>query len=172
MMFWMMATMLLLMTPAYAGDSNSVFDPCTDTKVGRLDGFTFGLAFSARNSFFLNQTQLSPCDSRLSLPTKGAELALFRPKVDEVSLLTINTSTFNSVSFVCTSSVVMLTTVVYISSFLQCWVCQSRGYMVAFAGRNFAARSLPTFVADDNYIVTSFTLVNHIYSKPYILPDS
>nr|GLL24663.1 uncharacterized protein LOC109151454 [Ipomoea trifida] len=33
------------------------------------------------------------------------------------------------------------------------------GYMVAFAGRKYAARSVPAFVANGTYIVTSFTLV-------------
>lgn len=92
-----MAAMTTMMIPAIAGDTNPVFDPCTDTQVGRFDGFTFGLAFSKRNDFFLDGTQLSPCDSRLSLPAKGAELALFRPKVDEISLLTLSSTTFNSV---------------------------------------------------------------------------
>lgn len=32
--------------------------------------------------------------------------------------------------------------------------------MVAFAGRKYAARSPPAFVANSTYIVTSFTLVN------------
>lgn len=31
--------------------------------------------------------------------------------------------------------------------------------MVAFAGRKYAARSLPAFVANGTFIVTSFTLV-------------
>lgn len=31
--------------------------------------------------------------------------------------------------------------------------------MVAFAGRRYAARSPPAFVANSSYIVTSFTLV-------------
>lgn len=31
--------------------------------------------------------------------------------------------------------------------------------MVAFAGRKYAARSTPTFVANSTYIITSFTLV-------------
>lgn len=127
------ATLMLMIIPAYAGDTNPVFDPCTDAKVQKHDGFTFGLAFSARNSFFFNSTQLSPCDSRLALAANGAELAVFRPKVDEISLLTINSSTFNP--------------------------SKSGGYMVAFAGRKYAARSLPIFVADANYIVTSFTMV-------------
>ena len=34
------------------------------------------------------------------------------------------------------------------------------GFMVAFAGRKYAARSLPTFVANGTYTVTSFTLVS------------
>lgn len=31
--------------------------------------------------------------------------------------------------------------------------------MVAFAGRKYAARSIPAFVANSTYTVTSFTLV-------------
>lgn len=33
------------------------------------------------------------------------------------------------------------------------------GYMVAFAGRQYAARSVPVFVADNTNTITSFTLV-------------
>ncbi|KAL0338723.1 UNVERIFIED_CONTAM: hypothetical protein Sangu_1394400, partial [Sesamum angustifolium] len=33
------------------------------------------------------------------------------------------------------------------------------GYMVAFAGRKYASRSIPAFVANSTYTVTSFTLV-------------
>lgn len=36
------------------------------------------------------------------------------------------------------------------------------GYMVAFAGRKYAARSLPAFVANNTFTVTSFTLVSAI----------
>lgn len=36
----------------------------------------------------------------------------------------------------------------------------SYGYMVAFAGRKYAARSIPAFVANATYTVTSFTLVS------------
>ncbi|KAM7499974.1 hypothetical protein LguiA_024388 [Lonicera macranthoides] len=116
-------------------DTNRVFSPCSDATVQRSDGFTFGIAFSARSSFFLNgnnSLQLSPCDRRLSL-SSNSQLSLFRPKVDEISLLTINTSTFSPDSV--------------------------GGYMVAFAGRRYAARSLPAFVANSTYTVTSFTLV-------------
>ena len=35
----------------------------------------------------------------------------------------------------------------------------SGGHMVAFAGRQFAARSPPVFVADGTHTVNSFTLV-------------
>lgn len=120
---------------AEAGDHNNVFEPCADTKIQRFDGFTFGLAFASRDSFFFNQTQLSPCDNRLPLSSGGnAQIALFRPKVDEISLLTINTTT---------TSTAILTS----------------GFMVAFAGRRYAARSLPAFVGNSSYVVTSFTLV-------------
>lgn len=36
--------------------------------------------------------------------------------------------------------------------------------MVAFAGRKYAARSLPAFVANGTFTVTSFTLV---WTDPY-----
>ncbi|KAF3554441.1 hypothetical protein F2Q69_00017523 [Brassica cretica] len=35
----------------------------------------------------------------------------------------------------------------------------SKGYMVAFAGAKYAGRSVPTMVADNDHVVTSFTLV-------------
>lgn len=114
-------------------DTNKVFSPCGDAAVQRSDGFTFGISFASRSSFFINASvQLSPCDHRLGLAS-NSQLAVFRPKVDEISLLTINTSNFfpDSVG----------------------------GYMVAFAGRKYAARSIPAFVANSSYIVTSFTLV-------------
>ncbi|XP_041028466.1 uncharacterized protein LOC121268316 [Juglans microcarpa x Juglans regia] len=114
-----------------ASDNNRIHSPCSDTTVARSDGFTFAIAFASRNSFLYNSTlQLSPCDSRLHLSSKS-QIALFRPKVDEISLLTVNSS-FTPDSF---------------------------GYMVAFAGRKYAARSVPTFVANSSYTVTSFTLV-------------
>ncbi|OVA17130.1 hypothetical protein BVC80_9045g22 [Macleaya cordata] len=138
-MLKMMIPMLLMLIITIvvvvdAADTNRVYQPCSDTKIQRSDGFTFGIAFSSRDSFFFNRTQqLSPCDTRLSLSSSNSRLSLFRPKVDEISLLTINTSSFSPDSF--------------------------GGYMVAFAGRKYAARSPPVFVANSTYIVTSFTLV-------------
>ncbi|XP_027174942.1 uncharacterized protein LOC113774581 [Coffea eugenioides] len=116
-----------------SSDTNSVYSPCSDAKVQRSDGFTFSIAFASRNNFFFNNSlQLSPCDRRLSLSSSNSQVAVFRPKVDEISLLSINTSNFFPDSY--------------------------GGYMVAFAGRKYAARSLPAFVANGSYIVTSFTL--------------
>ncbi|KAF5951681.1 hypothetical protein HYC85_009625 [Camellia sinensis] len=101
--------------------------------VKRYDGFTFGLAFSTKESFIFNKTQLSPCDRRLFLAGSTAQLAMFRPKVGEISLLTLNGTQFNP--------------------------NMTGGYMVAFAGRQYAARSVPIFVVDMTNTVTSFTLV-------------
>ncbi|CAK9152967.1 unnamed protein product [Ilex paraguariensis] len=116
------------------GDTNLVYSPCNDASVQKDDGFSFGIAFAARTAFFFNNSlQLSPCDKRLSLSSSNSQLAVFRPKVDEISLLTINTTNFSPDSY--------------------------GGYMVAFAGRKYAARSIPAFVANSTYIVTSFTLV-------------
>ncbi|KAJ1410456.1 hypothetical protein SESBI_21955 [Sesbania bispinosa] len=121
---------MMAMFVADAADTNHVYNPCHDAKVQRGDGFTFGIAFSDKQSLYQdNGPQLSPCDRRLDLANKGAQLALFRPKVDEMSLLTINRSTFDA------------------------------GYMVAFAGQKYAARSLPIMFADNSHTITSFTLV-------------
>ncbi|KAJ4827429.1 hypothetical protein Tsubulata_011082 [Turnera subulata] len=128
-----MVTMMAMMISANGADTNNVFDPCSDAKVQKSDGFTFGLAFSNKDAFFFNQVQLSPCDVRLALPSKNAQLAVFRPTVDEMALLTINSTTFNP--------------------------AMSGGYVVAFAGRKYAARSLPVMVADQSMTITSLTLV-------------
>ncbi|KAI4378520.1 hypothetical protein MLD38_015988 [Melastoma candidum] len=132
-------TSLLLLglpLPILSGDNNGVYNPCSDATVQRSDGFSFGIAFASRSSFFFNNNsslQLSPCDSRLSLSGSNSQLSVFRPKVDEISLLTVNASSFSP--------------------------DQVGGYMVAFAGRKYAARSIPTFVANGTFTVTSFTLV-------------
>ncbi|KAJ1378556.1 hypothetical protein SESBI_47708 [Sesbania bispinosa] len=109
---------LVAALPVNAGDTNRAFSPCMDTRVQRSDGFTFGIAFASKDKFFYNNNnslQLSPCDSRLSLSNSNSQISVFRPKVDEISLLTVNSSSF---------------------------VADSYGYMVAFAGRKYAARSL------------------------------
>ncbi|KAF8075586.1 hypothetical protein N665_1079s0011 [Sinapis alba] len=122
-----------------AGDENRVYSPCSDSTVAIGDGFTFGIAFAARDSFFgtNRSVQYSPCDRRRLSLNSNSELAVFRPKVDEITLLTINTSSSSS-SFRPDSS---------------------KGYMVAFAGAKYAARSVPIMVADNDHVVTSFTLV-------------
>ncbi|KAJ3674547.1 hypothetical protein LUZ60_005163 [Juncus effusus] len=127
--------LLLLISIASAADENRVYEPCADAKIQRGDGFSFGLAFSGFGSFYQDKTQLSPCDRRLALGSNSAnQLAVFRPKVDQISLLTVNTTTgFNPAS--------------------------TGGYMVAFAGRKYAARSPPIFVSNSSFTVSSFTLV-------------
>jgi hypothetical protein len=97
------AAVLLLASVAAADDHNGVYDPCADASVQRGDGFTFGVVFSGRDSFSSGGVQLSPCDSRLGLANR-AQVALFRPQVDEISLLTVNSSSFDPVS----SSIAML----------------------------------------------------------------
>lgn len=130
-----MVMLMMMMIAINAADTNEVFDPCSDAVVQKFDGFTFGLAFSDKDSFFSNQVQLSPCDSRLAL-SKKAQLAVFRPQVDEISLLTINSSPSDPGAPGPLGS-----------------------YMVAFAGRMHAARSFPVMISDNNTIITSFTLV-------------
>ncbi|KAJ8450836.1 hypothetical protein Cgig2_032461 [Carnegiea gigantea] len=130
---FVVTVLLATISAAKAIDTNPVHDPCSDAEVQKWDGFTFGLAFSSKDSFYASDgVQLSPCDTRLQLANK-AQLAVFRARVDEISLLTIN-STFDP--------------------------AKSGGYMVAFAGRKYAARSPPVFVADTSNTITTFTLVS------------
>ncbi|KAG2534706.1 hypothetical protein PVAP13_9NG077162 [Panicum virgatum] len=126
------AVLLLLAYVAAGDDRNGVYDPCADTTVRRGDGFTLGVAFAGRDAFSSGGVQLSPCDSRLGLANNRAQVALFRPQVDEISLLTVNSSSFDP---------------------------SSNSSMVAFAGRKYAARSPPVFVGNMSFTVTSFTLV-------------
>lgn len=111
-------------------DTNTVTSPCKDTTVQAGDGFTFGLAFNKNASFFVKGVQYSPCDHRLNL--SSGQLSLFRPKVDQISLLTIN------------------------ESFLD---LNNTQFMVAFAGSKYAALSFPHTVITQQHIITSFTLV-------------
>ncbi|KAI3830374.1 hypothetical protein MKX03_033486 [Papaver bracteatum] len=128
----MVISMVMKLMVIDASDTNDVYDPCSDTKVAKLDGFTFGIAISSKESFFFNQTQLSPCDTRLNLAS-SAQLAVFRPKVDEISLLTINGSSYSPAT--------------------------NGDHMVAFAGRKYAARSPPALITDKSHVITSFTLI-------------
>lgn len=96
----MVVVVMMAMFVADGADTNEVYSPCSDARVQKGDGFSFGIAISEdKDSFFLNQggPQLSPCDHRLGLAGKGAQLAVFRPKVNELSLLTINKTSFDSV---------------------------------------------------------------------------
>lgn len=96
-----------------AGDDNQVYSPCSDSTVAIGDGFTFGIAFAARNSFFgttngNGSVQYSPCDRRRLSLNGNSEVAVFRPKVDEITLLTINTSSSSSFRPVRVSSLIYL----------------------------------------------------------------
>ncbi|KAL3691782.1 hypothetical protein R1sor_005433 [Riccia sorocarpa] len=118
-------------------DENDVFSPCQDTTVRKHDGFTFGLLISRNDTFYAqdknrNKIQLSPCDKRLNQLT-SSQLAVFRPKVDEISLLIVNYTQVNPQNF--------------------------GGVAVVFAGLNYAAVSPPIFLAGQLYRVTSMNLV-------------
>lgn len=99
--FFLLLTTSCFSSLVESSDNNHMYSPCGDTKVERSDGFTFAIAFASRSSFFLNNSQqLSPCDRRLSLSSSTSQIAVFRPKVDEISLLTINTSSFSPVTYI------------------------------------------------------------------------
>ena len=112
----LVVTLLLLVVEGI--DTNDVYSPCLDSKIQRSDGFTFGVAFSSKESFFQDQIQFSPCDTRLSLASKMAQLVVFRPKVDQLSFLTINSSTFNPV---CVPSY-LLSSILFIIIIYYCYL--------------------------------------------------
>jgi hypothetical protein len=90
---------LLLAAAAAASareDTNGVYEPCADATVQRGDGFTFGVVFAGRDAFSSGGVQLSPCDGRLKLADARVPVALFRPTIDEISLLTVNASDANA----------------------------------------------------------------------------
>ncbi|XP_040942103.1 uncharacterized protein [Gossypium hirsutum] len=152
MMMVIMMMLMMMMIGSMADDTNDVYSPCDDAKVQKLDGFTFGVAFSKKEFFSFENVQLSPCDSRLGLATKSAQLAVFRPKLDEI---------FSLPSMAAISSILLkiLKLFSFFLSFFLDFKLKAGGYMVAFAGRKYAARSLPIMVADDKNTITSFTLV-------------
>ena len=95
-----LATLLTVLSVGARANTNTVYSPCTDTTVLKNDGFTLGLAIASNRSFFLSRIQFSPCDLRLQDRLRDSKIALFRPKVDEISLLIVNHTEFNPVSIV------------------------------------------------------------------------
>ncbi|CAF1955898.1 unnamed protein product [Brassica napus] len=124
--------MIMMMVNNLAGalENKVRYSPCSDTQISKRDGFTVGVAISSREAFFLDQVQLPPCHSRFGLAVKMAPLALFRPNVDEISLLSIDTSTLKPVSLS-----------------LAIWCSK------------YAIRSYPVKVADGSNTITDLTLV-------------
>lgn len=92
--------LVMLLGIGARADTNAVYSPCMDTTVLKNDGFTFGLAIGSNSSFFVDRTQYSPCDSRLQGGLSLGKLALFRPKVDEITLLLVNYTELDPVSIV------------------------------------------------------------------------
>ncbi|KAF8109325.1 hypothetical protein N665_0098s0053 [Sinapis alba] len=127
------AIMMMVNVLSEASHNNVLYSLCSDTQISKGDGFPVGVAISSKEAFFLDQVQLSPCDSRLGLAAKMDQLVPYRPEVDEISLLSMNTSTFKP--------------------------SEAGGYMVGFAGSKYAARSYPVKVADGSNTITDFTLV-------------
>ncbi|KAF3529670.1 hypothetical protein DY000_02039836 [Brassica cretica] len=89
-----------------AGDENHVYSPCSDfTARSAMDYFwnclhgeRFFLWYQSFRSVFSMRSlsPLAPCDRRRLSLNGNFELVLFRPKVDEITLLTINTSSSSS----------------------------------------------------------------------------
>jgi hypothetical protein len=52
----LLALALAALASLAVGDNNPVYDPCTDTRIQRGDGFTFGLAFAGSDAFFSGST--------------------------------------------------------------------------------------------------------------------
>lgn len=130
-----LATLLIVLSVGVRANTNTVYSPCMDTTVLKNDGFTFGLAIASNKSFFLNRIQLSPCDLRLQDNLRDGKVALFRPKVDEITLLLVNHTEFNPENV------------------------EGGGFAVAYAGKKHAVVSAPHFLANSSYRITSLSLV-------------
>ncbi|KAH9554570.1 hypothetical protein CY35_08G070300 [Sphagnum magellanicum] len=126
------------------GDKNVAFSPCDDTTVEKGDGFTFGLLIGSNASFFSQSRnyvqQLSPCNAVNSHSSSSSSLysnrlSVFRPKVDEISLLVVNYTELNPENF------------------------SGGSFAVVYAGSKFAAVSSPKFVANSSYHITSLSMV-------------
>jgi hypothetical protein len=139
------------------GDKNVAFSPCDDTTVEKGDGFTFGLLIGSNASFFSQSRnyvqQLSPCNvvnSHSSSSLYSNRLSVFRPKVDEISLLVVNYTELNPENF------------------------SGGGFAVVYAGSKFAAVSSPKFVANSSYHITSLSMVLLLFNLQlgcHFLPD-
>nr|VDD35643.1 unnamed protein product [Brassica oleracea] len=131
--------MIMMMVNNLAGalENKVRYSPCSDTQISKRDGFTVGVAISSREAFFLDQVQLPPCHSRLGLAVKMAPLALFRPNVDEISLLSIDT----------------------ISLWLYGVISMRLKEVKKIHGSKYAIRSYPVKVADGSNTITDLTLL-------------
>ena len=112
--------LVMLLGIGARADTNVVYSPCMDTTVLKNDGFTFGLAIGSNYSFFVDRTQYSPCDSRLQGGLSSGHLALFRPKVDEITLLLLNYTELDPVSITKIILYILKLKTVNSSKFLQC----------------------------------------------------
>lgn len=112
--------LVMLLSIGARADTNGVYSPCMDTTVLKNDGFTFGLAIGSNYSFFVDRTQYSPCDSRLQGGLSSGHLALFRPKVDEITLLLLNYTELDPVSIMKIILYILKLKTVNSSKFLQC----------------------------------------------------
>ena len=131
--------LMVLVSVDAASDNNGQYSPCGDTTVARSDGFSLGFAFAGKTSFYFNTTQqLSPCDSRLGLSSSNSLFALFRPKVDEISLLTVNSTN----SLVSSLSLSLSLRFAFSLGFKLC-VWNGRLQFVLFLTFDFVEQTLP-----------------------------
>ncbi|KAK9921488.1 hypothetical protein M0R45_029997 [Rubus argutus] len=129
--------------PVVVGDGLTTYDAIRDVASDGWrgsDGFTFGIAFRVQGRVLRNgantTSQLSPCDSRLSLSSSNSQIAVFRPKVERD--LSPHPSTPPSLSL----------------RVLMGFRDSYGGYMVAFAGHNRLQGLLLAFVGQYTYTVT------------------
>ncbi|GAQ81596.1 hypothetical protein KFL_000850120 [Klebsormidium nitens] len=94
------AILLLSLVLGAFADDNPVYNPCGDAPaVARGDGFTFAVALGSDPTFWHG---LSPCDPNLvqvpEILPSGTSMAVFRPKVDELSLIRFNNISLNNLN--------------------------------------------------------------------------
>ncbi|KAA8516817.1 hypothetical protein F0562_017072 [Nyssa sinensis] len=137
-------------------DTNHVFSPCSDATVQQSDGFSFGIAFAKRTSFFYNNSlQLPPCDRRLSL---SLSLSL-RPTLSSLSSARRSMRSLFSLSTLLTSPRDLILGPVCFHQRKK----SRKGFLWWVYGgicwSEICCEVPPAFVANSTYTVTSFTLV-------------
>ncbi|KAL3677209.1 hypothetical protein R1sor_027157 [Riccia sorocarpa] len=140
-------------------DQNTIYDPCNSQPTQIRDAITIGVAFVGDITTWYNNSDvslnvLSPCKSPLADKlTKVGFIALFRPQIDQLSLLNIENSSLISLSTTFAQSVSLL---LYAQGMNNTILAGPRSFMSPYG----MVPSLTTIVDFENGYIKNFTWKN------------